>query len=129
MKKSRIAALLVALPFALVRLAAGCSAQGEGQLCSKLNGNEDCQPGLTCTDSNVCCSPGSTNPSCLGTTVDTDGGATTTTGGGGGMGGGGGSATSSTTSTTSTSSSTSSTATTSSTSSTSSGTGGGDAGI
>lgn len=34
---------------ALALLAAGCGTQAEGEYCSQLNGNDDCDPGLVCT--------------------------------------------------------------------------------
>jgi hypothetical protein len=85
---------LVVLPFAAVKLAAGCAAQQEGQLCSTLNNDpalntsNDCAAGLVCTNFGnyaACCPPSnSTNPACMNST------ATPGVGGGGGAGGAGG---------------------------------------
>jgi hypothetical protein len=116
--------LLIAAPVALIQLQA-CSGQFEGQLCSRLNGDADCQDGLTCqvpsgATEGVCCSAGSSVAACLGqgtTTVPTVTTSTTGTGGTGGSGGTGGTGGTggSTGSTTSSSSSSSSSSSTSST--------------
>lgn len=94
--------LLLASPLALVQLAAGCSQQGEGQLCSMLNNiSDDCATGLTCTavsGASVCCSVNSTNPACIGAVVSTTSSTTgvsstaasSSSGGMGGMTGSGG---------------------------------------
>jgi len=95
-KRSRILLVLALLPFAAVKLSTGCSAQGEGQLCSQLNNNtaantsDDCQTGLVCGPNNVCCPPsGSTDPACEGSSNNPDAG--TGAGGSGGSSGTGGS--------------------------------------
>ncbi len=63
---------LVTLPFAFAQLLAGCAQQGEGQLCSYLNGNDDCQAGLVCDQKlNLCCPPsGGTVAGCSGLITD-----------------------------------------------------------
>ncbi len=104
MKRSRLLLVLAVLSFAALKSSAGCSAQGEGQLCSILNNNtnantsDDCQAGLVCVAKlgyDVCCPPsGSTDPAC-------EGGGIVGGVGGGGVGGAGGSSSTSTTSTTS----------------------------
>ncbi len=122
MKRSRILLILAVISLGTLRVASGCAAQGEGQLCSTLNNmNSDCSAGLVCVPKfsgslGACCPmpPAiSTQPACISNST------TVGTGGGGGSGGSstGGSTTTSSTSTTS--SSTSSTSTTSTTSTTS----------
>jgi hypothetical protein len=108
-KRSRLLLVLAVLPFAAIRLSAGCTAQGEGQLCSILNNtvngdSNDCATGLVCVTKatqnmtyDVCCPPsGSTDPACAG--GDVVGGV----GGGGGAGGAGGGSATTTTGTTGT---------------------------
>ncbi len=107
--------LLLAVTVALAAAAPGCGRNGEGERCSRLNGDEDCNAGLVCTDgsvlgrkSDVCCPPGETSvvPECVpnsstggagGTggadTTGTGTGGTTSTSGTGGTGGTGGAAT------------------------------------
>ncbi len=41
-------ALLLAPWFLVLALSAGCNGQGEGQVCSPLNGNADCADNLVC---------------------------------------------------------------------------------
>jgi hypothetical protein len=89
---------VVVLPFAAIKLAAGCGGQHEGQICSMLNNDiatnqdNDCAAGLVCVQVpnqmySACCPPSnSTNPACQGA-----GSTTTGLGGSGGLGGAGGS--------------------------------------
>jgi len=89
--------LVVSLPFAYVPLQAGCNGQSEGQVCSPINGDLDCQTGLTCqtppgANGSFCCQAGSSHPACLGsvttTSVTTSSSTSSTTTGTGGTGGG-----------------------------------------
>src|SRR5678816_4363084 len=48
-----------------------CQNQSAGERCDKMNGDMDCETGLTCGDSFVCCVPGS--PSCNATSIGTAG--------------------------------------------------------
>src|SRR5262249_33655645 len=81
------------LAIAALDASAGCSLQAEGERCSTLNGNDDCQTGLVCTpksklggNADICCPPtGSILASCTPSV--------------GGTGGGGGAATTTTTAT------------------------------
>src|SRR5262249_25367017 len=91
-KQSHLLLVVAALPFFATRIFAGCSNQGEGQLCSVLNSQDgDCQDGLICTAKigyMACCPPsGSTQPACMG---NGNMGASSSTGTGGtGTGGSG----------------------------------------
>jgi uncharacterized membrane protein YgcG len=98
--KRLLLTLLLASPLALVQLAAGCNAQGEGQLCSMLNNvSDDCATGLSCTsvpgsNATVCCSPNSTNTACVGvvattTSVSSSNAAASSSSSSGGTGGAG----------------------------------------
>jgi len=97
--------LLLALTAAFTAVAPGCDRHGEGERCSRLNGDEDCNSPLVCTDgsilgrtSDVCCPAdltAATNRNCTPNTGTGGGGAggedtTTTTTTGTGMGGTGG---------------------------------------
>lgn len=90
--------LAVVVAFAMV--APACGKQGQGERCSRLNGNEDCEVGLTCVDgsilgqtSDLCC------PEPLAAATDRRCSPNTGIGGGDGTGG---TATTTTTTTTGT---------------------------
>jgi hypothetical protein len=96
-KKRSLLFVLLLLPIAAFRVAMGCGAQGEGQLCNKANNDNDCNAPLTCQQvpgqAYVCCPPagGSTMPACMGLNLMDGGHTTVGAGGSGGSGGAGGS--------------------------------------
>jgi hypothetical protein len=104
MLRSRLLGPLVVAFSALFSVALpGCSNQGEGERCSKLNDNpdgtsNDCQSGLVCTSKDVlhsnadlCCPPSNpTTQACVGAGTSTGAGGSGTAGSGTAGGGAGG---------------------------------------
>lgn len=82
MRTLKAALFAFALPFVLAS-SLGCSNQGEGEPCSRNNGNEDCESGLVCTskerlrsNSDLCCPPEPKLPSVAACTPGAGGGTT-----------------------------------------------------
>jgi len=62
--RNRILSVLLASCLGVLAVLSACSNYGEGERCETLNGNDDCENGLTCTPANQLVAPFNSSDRC-----------------------------------------------------------------